>query len=434
MRAFWGQQDEEASPHSARARSRSGGLLAITSHPIFKPALMGWAGALVALIILVLPVSLIERLTVLAGLEFVGDFARYIFAIIGGVVGAGIGLVLALALKGELPRRRSEWSDDDGEGEYDAGGEAHYEIEPDGDIHPIDPTTELGSESLDAPIETAEFEEIVEPADAAPLAQAEDNEVSAEPHASETGDPEISETDAPQGRRRGLAQLVRDEEAISDPDDAFPNYGQDEMAVPEDNTELTDCSQADDDEGPLGTCEASDTFEKADDSGQDDPEEEVALPDAESAQTALDALDALIQSSAQDESSVLDSVPAAMGLEEFAALPGRDAVWVEDTGLSADSKPAQNDPSISPALGKLRATPLEELSLVQMIERFAAALEDRKAARADAPPDRRDQQLAETLKSVTAPTEPDSPDTQLDEEDAKLRDALDKLADLRGAA
>ncbi|MGY6551030.1 MAG: hypothetical protein ACXIT4_03935 [Erythrobacter sp.] len=90
-------------------------------------------------------------------------------------------------------------------------------------------------------------------------------------------------------------------------------------------------------------------------------------------------------------------VPQELDLVSFGQLPGRNAVWVEtDAGTQAEANPAAEhrdgetgpEPSRpivlekapngegSAAIAKLRAVPPGELSLVQMVERFAIALHD----------------------------------------------------------
>ena len=81
-----------------RATSGNRGQFAIASHPIFRPALIGWAGLVLALVILVLPNQLIDRLSLLTGLSILGDNARYILAVLGAVIGGGIGFAIAEAL------------------------------------------------------------------------------------------------------------------------------------------------------------------------------------------------------------------------------------------------------------------------------------------------------------------------------------------------
>lgn len=131
----------------------------------------------------------------------------------------------------------------------------------------------------------------------------------------------------------------------------------------------------------------------------------------------------------QTQPAAMPPAPRALDLSEFAALPGRNGVWVADepepepavcapvTQPAAEPitdaavtrlRPAEDlpDPSAA-ALARLRAVPPSELSLVQMIERFAGALQEHRAS----PPARspngsdlaaREAALAEALKALAA--------------------------------
>ena len=135
------------------------------------------------------------------------------------------------------------------------------------------------------------------------------------------------------------------------------------------------------------------------------------------------------------------SVPRELDLAEFAELPGRNAVWVEEPAPEAaapqalapapepEPEPAAAAASVDPvadmrarreravttpppvpgsaALARLRELPASELSLAQMVERFAGALDEvRKSApgRSLAPADlaAREAALAEALKALEA--------------------------------
>jgi hypothetical protein len=152
------------------------------------------------------------------------------------------------------------------------------------------------------------------------------------------------------------------------------------------------------------------------------------------------------------------AAPLALDLAEFAALPGRNAVWVEEpaapvaasepvaeaemaplpaTGSAPEpvagpvAVPAAPRPVSPSAIERLRAVPTSELSLVQMVERFAAALHEHQSA----PPGRADQAgrdaaLAEALKALAAFSQNDDTVPQSE----PLRAALSRLQELRGAA
>lgn len=128
--------------------------------------------------------------------------------------------------------------------------------------------------------------------------------------------------------------------------------------------------------------------------------------------------------------------PRELDLSEFAELPGRNAVWVEEAPAApepaappapayAPPAPASADPrpeirarslrtAAAPppapgtaALARLRAVPASELSLAEMVERFAGALHEVREvspARSLAPADlaAREAALAEALKALEA--------------------------------
>ncbi len=101
--------------------------------------------------------------------------------------------------------------------------------------------------------------------------------------------------------------------------------------------------------------------------------------------------------------------PIALDLGAFAELPGRNAVWVE--GPVGRAAPVTQEPSHHAAIAQLRAVPPAELSLCQMVERFAFALQQYQAAQDAAGPDREAQErqqreavLGEALKALAIVT------------------------------
>lgn len=151
--------------------------------------------------------------------------------------------------------------------------------------------------------------------------------------------------------------------------------------------------------------------------------------------------------------------PLELDLEEFGALPGRNAVWVE-AGSILGTSPAPDAPALAAApvapvaepalqavapttprppapsaIEHLRAVPTSELSLVQMVERFAAALHEHQSAAPGQSAYRADQAgreaaLAEALKALAAFSPDDNPAARGE----PLRAALTRLQELRGAA
>lgn len=151
--------------------------------------------------------------------------------------------------------------------------------------------------------------------------------------------------------------------------------------------------------------------------------------------------------------------PLALDLAEFAQMPGRNGVWVEQApkplhaplhaplaakpASPAAAAPASaraaaparaHDPGTG-AIARLRAAPTAALSLAAMVERFAAALHDHRAAAADTPGHNRDlaardAALAEALKALAAL----SADPQAPAAGEPLRDALTRLQRVGGTA
>jgi hypothetical protein len=159
--------------------------------------------------------------------------------------------------------------------------------------------------------------------------------------------------------------------------------------------------------------------------------------------------------------------PRALDLAEFATLPGRNAVWVEDepadkplpqavaediapdTPVATPAEPLVMTPrptriGMAPpprahpnaaALARLRATPTQELSLAEMVERFAGALQEHRDAAPAKGLDGRDvaareAALAEALKALASLSGTPSPAPQ----DNALHDALSQMQSMRGAA
>lgn len=161
-----------------------------------------------------------------------------------------------------------------------------------------------------------------------------------------------------------------------------------------------------------------------------------------------------------------ETEPVELDLAAFAELPSRNAVWVEDAPMAPVAQPApqpvpaapQTDPvadirartlrAVAPsavpvpgtaALARLRSTPASELSLVEMVERFAGALHEHREitpARALSPADlaAREAALAKALKALSALSGERRPAPRLPQRDDPLRAALAQLQPQRGAA
>lgn len=283
----------------------------IATHRAFVPILAIWGAALGAGSVMVLPRALIIQASMYTGLAGLGAYARYGQAVMAGLALGGLALVIAAAIRGRHtgPRDKDQ-----------------AEAALSGAVRPIDPISELGSESLDAPIEDRAVE---------------------------------AHEDAPGG-------------------------------------------------------------------------------DADK--------------------------PREMGLEEFGALPGRDAVWLADEEASdatenpvAPQSETRGEPSLPvpapeqdndapepglSAIAKLRSVPPGDLSLVQMIERFAAALHERQAAEQRNPGQSRrpgrDAALADALRALSVLSEAGFGSSggeeveQLHDTTRELHKALGKLQRLSG--
>ena len=170
--------------------------------------------------------------------------------------------------------------------------------------------------------------------------------------------------------------------------------------------------------------------------------------------------------------SLAAAVMRELDLSEFAELPGRNAVWVEEqaqapapeepVGVAQPepqppvAEPAAPEPrpvpqvaalrAVAPtpdpgtaALTRLRSVPTSELSLPQMVERFAGALHEHRTtppARALSAADlaAREAALAEALKALAAISGPVRDVTASQGEGDPLHAALARLQPQRGAA
>ena len=74
-----------------KSRSKpSGALTAIAAQRFFVPAVCAWGAALLGLSIVVLPDAAINRITVLTSLGFLGSWAKFAYASVAALFGAGI--------------------------------------------------------------------------------------------------------------------------------------------------------------------------------------------------------------------------------------------------------------------------------------------------------------------------------------------------------
>ncbi len=146
------------------------------------------------------------------------------------------------------------------------------------------------------------------------------------------------------------------------------------------------------------------------------------------------------------------AAPIELDLSEFAELPGRNAVWVEEASEPVAASPVAPASAPPPALhavpppepgtaalGRLRAIALNELSMAEMVERFAAALHEHRAA----PPVRgpatsefaaREAALADALKALSGLSGGALVRGAAENREDPLHTALSQLQAQRGAA
>lgn len=403
----------------------------VASHPAFLPIMVVWGAALMGLSVSALAPDTITRTALAVGIGSFGGFARWILALTAAGIGAGLGFFVAKTLRTRIPVGRS-------------GSLAAKATQL---VRPIDPASELGSESLDAPLEEDELAnlEVIG-------GELDDGLVEG------AADP-LSAEEAHTLRE---SELVLDEsqicEPVADEGDRGPTLGElSERGYENEEPTLLKSKPNQGEEG--GWRFTRRDFQAAlEETCESMPESERKVaptgfePDRDPADAHIEACTA-----------GPESPPRELDLAEFAELPGRNAVWVEDPA-SAESAAAieeqakgeeqamaQDAPSPMPtasALEKLREVPPHELSLVQMVERFAAALHEHQAADRARPHSAanasgRDAALAEALKALTlfaenGFAEGDSASSgQVDairDTTAELREALAKLQNLRGAA
>lgn len=362
-----------------RKRKGRSPFTAIASHRAFLPILALWGASLLGLIMMVLPDRVIASIPALTGIEMSLMSARFGLAFVASLAGGLLGLVLGGALRSQALKEKSD------EGAVISAFKARA-------VQPIDPSTDLGSDSLDAPFEATE--------------EVTDDTVSAAQTAA-------AAPESPAEREPTLGELSRrgyELEAPETPQDDDPRGKEGGWSFTRKHFKealIESCEGA--------TCEAAETFAPA--------------PNLKAVATTA-------------------ARPREMGLAEFGDLPGRNAVWVEDpasSGLQSRTHRKPSTPTPASALEKLRQTPPDQLSLVEMVERFAAALhehQNQERARMALGQAGRDAALAEALKALTLFTErgfdqgtaATVSEGQIGRTERELREALARLQDLRGAA
>ncbi|MEM7666785.1 MAG: hypothetical protein AAF250_13090 [Pseudomonadota bacterium] len=358
----------------------------IAAQPLFVPLMTAWGAALAGLSIAVLPDQAISHMTSISALGVLGGFARLFFVALTAALGGATLYLIATQWRSSLPGNPSEL----------LSKAAQH-------VQPIDPVADLGSESLDAPIE----EEMVAANDAADI----------EPEVCDIAEERVETAED------DTLELSLDAICEAEPEP--------EAETPEDH------------EPHLKPAE---------------PETAPAPPRAKGRKGTkrtelVHALTDHMARMAAEARSTGAEIPQTAN-----ALHGDDL----DLGTFEQLPPERPMPRAVPATphtrpvgsaaDKLRSVPPHELSLVQMVERLAVALhEHREAARSKPQSNheaKRDVALAEALKALSMFTQQgfnaetpvpasgvaEQAPVAEDTTQAELRDALGKLQTLRGAA
>lgn len=432
-------REEAEAPHP---RPRSPGRArraSIAAQPVFVPLVSGWGAALLGLAVLVLPPAATARAALLTGLDALGAMAHFVFAAVAAMGGGALAFGIARALSRKAKGRSGGLAIIRGARLKGSRGTAAQ------DTDPINPREELGSESLDAPIVTM-------PLGIEPEHWLEKAGPVADPADAREARPEPAPEDTPE-RQPGSAAAPQDESAINATESVAAAVRRRLARVsgagrtPEPAGEgSVEARQPEPESGPT---ESAPT---------DSAPTESAPPESARAQGAAPGA-----GDPETGPSVPRSPPAAppaLDLAQFGALPGRNAVWVEgplpeefprpeggqavtprDPSPESPVESATGSAKASAALARLRSTPAEDLSLVEMVERLAAALHERQAADATRPraagaraDGRRDAALAEALKALGDLTGDRARTPAGSGEADDLAAALARLHDMRGAA
>ncbi|MEO1489364.1 MAG: hypothetical protein AAFR88_08025 [Pseudomonadota bacterium] len=365
--------------YKRRSKARS-----VARHPIFVPALAGWGAALGGLSVLALPSAMISPITMIAGLGALGDPARFVIAAVAAISCGLAALCVAMFVRSSLAPSENKT--------------VSY-VRSAMKVNPIDPASELGSQSLDEPITDMPYTGSQQEPEASPSEEPLD--LNQEHEIGESEEHELAEQ--PAKRRHPMASL------------------RNRMAGAMDTLEQESAAL---DLGAYGepiTDAPLDQISERDEVWVIGSEAEVAVSPGEAANVVAPGLQDIPSATSPDNDTACDPIADE-----------------EDSGS---------------AIERLRQTPTEDLSLVQMVERFAAALHDhqeaarRQAAAGFAPPPGpgRDAALAEALKALSLFTErgfassdagsvPAQPATMISDTERELRHALNRLQDLRGAA
>ncbi len=386
-------------------RRKGGPWLRLVAHPLFAPGVGLWGALLGAGVVAVIPETHIDALTAGTLIATFGVSVK-LLTICGFALLLGAALFGVAAARSAAARRRMSPGS-----VLNAVGR---------NVNPIDPARDLGSKSIDDPVETMPF--------ASPAWRDADLDVSA-------GEEEF-ETETDTDSSQALPGFLRRRGPEVEPDD------EEETSIRPDALRARDAAGRADEPQPLPRFMTHPI---------PDP---VPAPEQQSAPLPPQ-----------------EDAPVELDLAAFAEMPGRNAVWVE-APAAPDAAPvpvaapsvaavryreapqAPHAPEAGPtrrrrvasprpapgsaALARLRAVPTEELSIAEMVERFAGALHEHRAS---APVRQlsagelaaREAALAQAIKALTTLSGLDAEDTASDR-DEPLRAALSQLKPRRGAA
>ena len=123
------------------ARKARGGRTPIAAHKSFVPLIAGWGSALAGLTIVIVPDAALRSIVELAQLSALGGYARIALALLAALFGGLIAYAAARAIAKTVITNAAQSVED-----------KFVEDE----LRVIDPSSELGSDSLDAPIESVD--------------------------------------------------------------------------------------------------------------------------------------------------------------------------------------------------------------------------------------------------------------------------------------
>ena len=389
----------------------------VTASAAFVPLLAIWGALVAAAVVLVLPASMIEQIVDASALGALGGMARWFFAAIAAALGAAVLYFIGAQLRGRH-----------------AGDGAAMVNRAGRHVQPIDPASELGSDSLDAPIEEEPFADRL-------LDHDEADEVF------ETEDAPEAEWD----EAAGSEDWDEGDWEESDWDDsAWVEPEPEPEPVPAPEPEAEPEETAEDSAEPLGDDFAEQAFQsraartvaRAKDKKQQGGK--VELLKAMSSHRARKAKQTRSFVDSATEPSIQPETGDDLDLAAFDTI---------EEGSSAGTAAASTKVLSQSAIDKLRSVPPSELSLVEMVERLAVALRNHhEAGRKQSSPEQsreRDAALAASLNELSnfteegyvdensqaaGPVEIDDADTGDAENEDQLRDAFAKLQVLRGAA